>query len=288
MVADVPAQVPSLFADQDDTPELVEQTPSVPTESAVVPASATDERPASESPDLSTLDGIRKEAERNEALKNFLEKQRLDTENTVRQRLQNEWKREQGSVERANAYHQSLIDRLNEGEDIETLKRETPNFVKANEEWTRSEVLRSLAEQAITLAAPDEAEALKSLLDEAKDVESVTRVTGSVLNAITNKVKRETLDGLDFEELNKHPRFTDWMTSQVKARLEEEMSAQKTQESIRQNPPAIPTGGASEGGINASEFANMPEREQNRLLETLTEEQVNALLVQSYELARGG
>lgn len=269
MVSDAPAQAAQVAA-QDD-PVASDQAPPSVSLAPVLPASTPDAQPASESvtPDYSSFDGIRKATETNKALRDYLERQRLDTANAERQRLQNEMRREQGSAERANAYHRDLIDRLNNGEDPQTIARDTPLFVKANQEWATVEVLRALGQQAIELATPDEQSALRSLLDEADSGEAVTKVTGHILDVLAKRTERQTREALTPETLyESDPRFKEWVDARAQQHaeheLEAEMTAQRTEQNARGVAPSTPTGSPPASTSDEVErIIEMPEADRN-------------------------
>lgn len=99
--------------------------------------------------DLSTDDGIRAAAEANPTLRGYFQKLQADAANAARQQREAEIRREQGTVERVQQYHQRLIGELQKDDaDLDALARETPFFVKANEELVRAELLRAMLEQA--------------------------------------------------------------------------------------------------------------------------------------------
>jgi len=238
--------------------------------------------------DLSSFDSVREAAEKAAALKEYLEKVKLDTANAERQRIQSEMRREQGSVDRAQAYHQMLIDRLMKGEDPESLKKEIPLYVAANLGWAQAQVLKELAGQAIDLVPPEKKAEYQEDLDNADTPEAIQRIGSRVLQAMIDGNTANVLGNLDFNNLQEHPRFGEWLTSQVKARMEEEMKAQEMQSKSRPQAPAVPSGTASTGGISAEQFVSMDKAAQDKYLSNLTDEQEDALMTALYEAARGG
>lgn len=284
-------QTRNLFSDlEDELPEdqAVDETPVPSEEVQPVPEPEPDAVPETPTFDLSSVDSVREAAEKAEALKNYLEKVKLDTANAERQRIQNEMRREQGTAERAQAYHQWLIDQLENGVDPEALKKDIPMYVAANAGWAQSQVLTQLAQQAIEMAAPEAKSALQALLDKADSPEAVTEATGHILNAVVTKSNSDMLANLDFNSLKEHPKFSDWLLSQVKERMEVEESAKKTASSVRSNAPKVPSGAAVDGGPNVEQYLAMDEAARNKYLNNLTEEQEDALLTALYESARGG
>jgi NADH dehydrogenase/NADH:ubiquinone oxidoreductase subunit G len=281
----------NLFDDLEDELPMDQVAEAPVPEEEVQPVPDADSAPVPETStafDLSSADSVREAAEKAEALKNYLEKVKLDTANAERQRIQNEMRREQGSVERAQAYHQWLIDQIENGADPEELKKQTPLYVTANAGWAQAQVLRELAGQAIEMASPEVKATLQQSLDDADSPEAVQRIASRVIQAVVDKNSADVLSNLDFNNLQEHPRFSEWLTSQVKARMEEEMKAQETQSKSRPQAPAVPSGTASTGGISAEQFVSMDKAAQDKYLSNLTEEQEDALMTALYEAARGG
>lgn len=262
-MADAPAQARPGTEDQ-VTGLAADQLSAVPAfEAAPVPEAAT---PASEPVtfDYSTVEGIRAATEGNPALRNYLEKQRLDTANAERQRLQREWDQSEGSIERAQQTVKSIVDRLDMGEDPDTISRELPHYVTANANVARAEVLRSLVEQAIANASPETQSLLLADLEEAGNSPAgIEKVTARALTALTEKVKTDTLTGLTEEDLGAHPTVKDYIARKVAEELEIEMTAQRTEARIRSGAPATPTGvaPATDGDLVES-IVNMPEAER--------------------------
>ena len=277
-------QAYSLFSDQSESTEADQD--SVPATETSAIAEAVESVP--QNYDLNSVDGIRAAAEQSDAMKNYLEKMRLDTVNAERQRIQNEMRREQGSVDKANAYHQYLVNQLNDGADIEELRKQTPLYVAANEGWLRTGMYQTLAEEAIAMADEDQREFMRGVLSKAMDANDVRVIATESLNALKQKTKREHLAELNPDTLLETPKFKEWLDDQVSKRIAEEASAQKTQSTRRVNAPNIPIGSAPSVGINPVEFANMSTRDQERTLSSLTPQQEDALMTSMYEAARKG
>ena len=233
----------NLFSDlEEELPEdQVAEAPVPEEEVQPVPEPVQETVPDTSTFDLSSVDSVREAAEKAEALKNYLEKVKLDAANAERQRVQNEMRREQGTAERAQAYHQWLIDQIESGADTEALKREIPLYVTANAGWAQAQVLTGLAQQAIEIASPEVKPLLQGILNEADSPEAITKAAGHIVETIVNYSKNDALANLDFNMLKEHPKFGDWITQQVKDKMEEEMSAQKKQASVRQNAPKVPS-----------------------------------------------
>ena len=279
-------QVSSLFddqsesteADQDSVPAI--QTPAIVETQESVPATY----------DIETADGVLEAAEKSVAMKNYLEKVRLDTANAERQRISNEMRQQQGSIVRAQAYHEYIVNQLNNGADAEELAKQTPLYVAANESWMRAELNRMLVEEAIASADEDQRDSMKIDLESATSANDMRALASKSLIAMRQKAQRDHLSELDPDVLAEHPRFKDWFQDQVAKRMDEELNAQKTQSasSRRVNTPNIPVGSAPSAGINPVEFSQMSPRDQERMLSNLTPQQEDALMTSMYEAARKG
>ena len=105
---DVMDQRRGLFDDLEDelTQDQAAEAPVPEVEESPVPEAEPESVPSTPTFDLSSVDSVRDAAEKAEALKNYLEKVKLDAANAERQRVQNEMRREQGTTERAQQYHQ--------------------------------------------------------------------------------------------------------------------------------------------------------------------------------------
>lgn len=282
-----------LFDDLED--ELIEDQSAV--ESAPVPSDEfessvpeTESAPVPEtspSLDINTPEGVAKAAEQSEALRNYLEKVRLDTANIERQRFQKQMQQEQGAADRAAAYHQSIIDRLMAGEDPNVIKKEIPLYVMANEGWVRANFVKEYIENSMATVSEENRRHLEELASEVNSPESFQRFAERAFRYAVEDSNSKYLADLDFDNLKEHPRFGEWLTSQVKAKMEEEMSAQKTQASARPNAPKVPSGAAVAGDINIEQYLSMDEPSRQRYLTNLTEEQEDALMTALYESARG-
>lgn len=277
MVSDAPAQV-TLPADQ-EAPSAAAQVVALPLPASVAdgaPAPVIETPPASEpvttEPDYSTAEGIRKAAEANEALRNYLERERLNAENTARQRVEAEMRRNQGSNERAQQYQEDLLRRIQAGEDPAELAKQTPLYVKANEDYARAEVLKALTQQAIDLASPDEQSALRALLDEAGSADAVTKITASTLDALAKRIERQAREALTLDTLPKDSRLYQEIQEYIRREAETEMNAREVERNAVTPGPRTPTGGSADQ-MTKERLNNMTSGERLAYLATLTDEQ---------------
>ena len=182
--------------------------------------------------DLTTDAGIRAAAEANPTLRGYFEKLQADAANAARQRRDSELRREQGTIERANAYHRQVIDALAAGTDPEEIARQTPFFVKANHDFARIELSRNLLDHAQTMLEPGEAAALKAMAEALSpdDADGFTNVAQAAINAVVAKGK-----AIAAAEAKADADRT-WQ-----ARLEAEVRAARVEQeaATRQNPPTV-------------------------------------------------
>lgn len=235
--------------------EVAEQTAPVITgaEEAVIeaPAGALDEtvEPASGDPeavaeapvtfDFSTDAGILAALEANPNLKGFLTKREADAANTARQRRDAELRRDQGANERAQQYHEWLVTELEKGTDPRELARQTPTWVKANEDFTRTELMKALLRQAgeFDETAKGLADTLEGSPDELTKVAQVT--LDSAVRRAREESRSSTLASLTFDALpDDHP-LRSYLRDQIAAGVKAELEAQAKEQVIAVNPPNV-------------------------------------------------
>lgn len=233
--------------------------------------------------DLSTIEGIRRASEANPMLKAWRE----EGFEAGRQRREAELRRDQGTVERAQAYHRSYVQRLAAGEDPEVLARETPLYVKANEDTARAELMRSLVQQAITLADEPGGAMLRTLAEEIEGKpEELQRVAQATLETALARARQEAIDNLDPETLPKDHKLRRWLDDQKQHEVETELNAREIAAKQPVNAPRTPSGTPSADGlITAEEFVGMTKSSQEKYIDSLSQEQVETLLAKVYESA---
>ncbi len=232
---------------------------------------------AAETPqfDFSTIDGIRKAAESNPMLKAWRE----EGFEAGRQRREAELRRDQGTVERAQAFTRSVASRIANGEDPEVIAKEVPLYVKANEDTTRADLMRALVEQAATLRSLGQ-----TLVG---SPEELTKVAQASLEAALSRARQLAIDELDPDTLPKDHKLRLWLDAQRDHEVETELNAREIAVKQPVNAPRTPSGApVADGLITAAEFTAMTKSQQERYLEPLTEEQVTTLLAKVYESAQ--
>jgi hypothetical protein len=242
MVSDAPEQIVSPLADQDASQSSEQATPALEAVGTPVPAPAADEAaPVAPAFDLSTDAGIRAAIEANPQLRGFFDKTRSDTENTVRQRLEAQMRREKGADALARQWQQQLAQKYGIELDPEDLAQ-GPLWISANEDSKRAEILRSLTTQAIEIATPEEQTALKALLEEADSADAVTKITAATLEALQGRIRRQALEELDPEALAEHPKFKEYIAAYKAREAEAELNAREIERTRLEAPPQTPTG----------------------------------------------
>lgn len=225
-----------------------EQPQAVPSQDATAPTTPTF--------DLSSFDGIKAAMETAPALRQFLEKQLLDRENTVRQRLQSEARRDLGSVERAMQYQQEVVQKIQSGVPIEEAFKDAPSFVRANADYWKGQVLRGVTEQAMSLASPEQKEILQSLLDSAiDDPDGITKVAEQTLQAVIQKVRSDALLNLTLEDapegsglvtVPQGSKLREELRALVQKEADMELKARQTEARAREvQSPSVPMGEAT-------------------------------------------
>lgn len=200
--------------------------------------------------DLSTPEGVRKAAEKFPAFKAVFS----DVENAATQRTMAKIRREQGSDETIRAYHQRLVDeiktRLDNGEDVTELGKDTPLFAKANREAVEAELYQRLYEQA-KAADPDAVAALDGFAEQdGLSAEHWKGLAQAAMNAVANGTKKSALsEWLDAESIDDIPQDSKRYKA-IRAYIEKELAVeQKARETEAISIPAgieTPSGAATE------------------------------------------
>ncbi len=266
MVSDAPAQAPST-TDQ-EVPDVAAQAmpasaPSASPVSSVETLLASE--PVTAAIDYSTVEGLRKATETNDALRNLLTKERLDAEKRGRDAYEKELRLQNGSAESVSKYHQTYIDRLNAGEDPAVLAKETPAFVQANAEWALVQTLTALVQPAFEGLSDEQKDILRADIEAApQDSAKMTAVAEKTLAALQARIVRTTRESLDPEaEYNENPKFKEWADARVAKELETELTAQRTEQAARPGAPAMPVGTTPDAsGDLVDNYMNMPEPER--------------------------
>lgn len=185
--------------------------------------------------DFGSDDGIRAAIEANPNLAGYLQRQQADAANTARQRRDAELRREQGTVENATAYHRWLAEQYQNGADLEQIGRQTPLYVKANQDTTRVEYARNFLQGAAD--AGDET--AKGLLETLTgDPEEAVRVAQIALNSMVTRARSEERAAAEAEIEAK------W---QAKYEADKAADTLEAQIATRSNPPNV--AGAAPGSL---------------------------------------
>ncbi len=222
--------------------------------------------------DLSTPEGVRAAADRFPALKAVF----ADHENTGKQRTLSELRREQGTNDRAQRYHEDLLGKIGVAGGITPeLAKETPLYVKANSDFARAEVLRGLIAQARTLdeeaVAPlaDLADALEGNADE------IQKVAQAALNAVANKSKglarSEVLDIEDLAQIPKDSKLGKALAAAVARETEAEVNAREVEARTKATTITTP-GGTSTEPMTRTRLDAMASEERLAFLMGLSDE----------------
>lgn len=266
MVSDAPAQERPTVVDQAPA-EVADQVAPVPAAEAT-PAPTPVERPASESYDLGSMDGIRQAVEVNDNLRNYIERERLNTANTERQRVTNEWRRE--ALERA----QSLQSRLKEQYGVEFSEEDAnglPLVLRSAEEYARTELNRAYVQSASEFFGLGESEGLTAALKAVEDdPKAANALVTELIQSIHAKGKTEALEALTPEELAEHPKFKDFITAKVAELQEAEMTANQIEANRLPQAPEVPSGAALPSAeATIQNIIDMPEAERMQYMADL-------------------
>ena len=187
--------------------------------------------------DLSTDDGIRSAIEANQTLAGYIARQQADAANTARQRRDAEIRREQGTVEVAQAHTRWLAEQIANGADPDELGRQVPHYVKANADTIRAEYGKAILQQA----AERGDETVKQLLENLSgNPDDVVKVAQAAYDATIARARSEAIAET---EARLRAEFN------AKAEADQKAAALEQQLAGRTNPPNV-RGGA--GGLSTS------------------------------------
>lgn len=276
---DAPAQT---LSDEAQVDALVVAQPSAVPAATESPASSPEITAATASVpfDLNTPEGARKALEDNEHLRNLAARLKADAANEAKQRLENEYRRNQATTERVQQVAQDMYERLGvqlDDSDISTLR----SLTAANADAARLELMTHLAKQAQSmLQTPEEQAFLQDLIDRASgSPDEMEQVATRAIGAVTSVSKKQARDELSFDELVNDPRYKAQIDALVEQRLQEEARAQEVERQTagRDPVPELPAGVAGAPSITPERLAAMNPTERLGYFQSLTDEQRSAM-----------
>lgn len=207
--------------------------------------------------DLSTDDGIKAAAESNPRLKGYFEKLQADAANTARQRRDAELRREQGTAERAQQYHEWLVSELQKGTDPQELARQTPIWVSANEQHALSRVSKALLQRAGELGDETARELAESLEG---NTEELPRVAQATLDALVKRAKSDAVEAISLDTLpaSLKTQVDRLVAEQVEAKVAAELAAHALEQQIAERPTAPDVRGTGPSSTSTQD----PDRER--------------------------
>jgi hypothetical protein len=221
---------------------------------------------------LESDEGILKVAEQFPNLRGLLEKQRKDGENIGRQRREAELRRDQGSVERAQAYHEYLIKQIEEtGYVPQDLIKQTPLMVKANEDYIKTEMSKAWVEATLGHFGESEAGVIRSILDQMENnPDGMVDLASKTWEAASSSVKRQMLSSLTLNDVPKEAPIYQEINERVRKEIETETNARNLQSNRRESTPNTPSGVIA-GGMSAEEIVNMSDSDRTRWMSKLSD-----------------
>ncbi len=211
-----------------------------------------------------TPESIRAAAEKNPALKKVL----ADFENTGAQKALSRVRREQGSNETVQAYHQRLVEdiarRVANGEELGDLGKDTPLFAKANREAVASEMFKSLFTQAKEFD-PDSVAALESVVDQDElTAENWMALAQASINAVVKSTQKGAINewlNAEDEEFPSDSKRYKALEERLRKQMESELNARQVEgKVIADQAPPIPTGKSTETVTRTSLEAMNPDQ----------------------------
>lgn len=208
------------------------------------------ERTVASLPDLSTPEAVR------EFLKQYPASQAVlaDERNAEKQRVLNDQRREQGTQESIQRYHERLVNetrrRLEEGESLDDLVKEAPVFYTAATERNRIDLAKSLIAVAKNVD-PEAVEALEAMASATEDMtaDKWMGLAQAATNIVEGKAKTtgrsELLNTEDIDALPDSP-LKRAIQAKAAKDAEIELNAREIEANRVTAPPSTPNGASSE------------------------------------------
>jgi hypothetical protein len=176
-------------------------------------------------------------------------------------------RREQGSNDRAQAYHTWLTEQIDSGKSAEEIAKQTPTFVKANEEFVTAQLGSAWAKATLDHFDVQDREVLNTVIDgyvESGNVEDMNALAGKLWEAAKSKVEQSAV--LNIESVEDVPKDSKLYASMRKWHEEElgkEIAAREAEaRGTTENPPRTPQGSVPAG---SERYIDMPAREASAL-----------------------
>ena len=220
---------------------------------------------------LTSDDGIAKLAERFPTLRGRLEAERKNGENTARQRLENEWRREQGSVRHAAQVQEMWANKYGielDEEDSQGL----PLLMRPVESYVRREIGGQILGAALDHFSIEERQLLERMASEYDgDPDKFLGFASEAVQAVYEKGRRATLAGSlsdvpDGSPLRKE--IDAHIAERVKQELASELEAQQEeakQDFRQRNRPPSTQRGRTPAATNRNRYLSMSAQDIARL-----------------------
>ena len=262
------------MAEQDQTAVAeADQTPTGVEQPQAVNQSPEESVPAGEGAvpfDYSQIndDWIREAREKAPALKGMLERERLNGENTGRQKRDREIATERGSEDVARAWQEQVLAR--HGVELsEDVRRQAPLWVQANRTTERLNAAKSLIDKAATAFELGEQQNLSAYMETLVDSpDAMEELALQVVNAASERSSSKKLRDLTVDDIPKDSKFWTSFEEFKKSEFEKEAAAQAQEREAPPPPPRTPHGGASVqrtqsdyANLTPSQIASLPEEE---------------------------
>ena len=211
---------------------------------------------------------IREAREKAPALKGMLERERLNGENTGRQRRDREISTERGSEQVARAWEERVLAQYGVTLD-ETDRRQAPLWVQANRTTERVNAAKSLIDKASSAFELGEQQNLTAFVDTlVESPEALEELALQVVNAASERLSSKKLRDLTIDDIPKDSAFYASFEAFKKAEFEKEAAAQLQEREAPPPPPRTPSGGASAqrtqsdyANLSPTAIASLPEEE---------------------------
>lgn len=221
--------------------------PTEPAAQGTDEAVVADSGAASDALDLDTEAGLAAALERSALLRGRLEKAQNDGFQNGRQNRDAELRRDEGTAERAQAYHEWLTSQVEAGYDPAEIAKQTPLFVKANQDTTRSELGKAWVEASLGHFGEQEQEVIRGVMDTLTDPTMIGDLASKTWEAAASKVRQAAVANLSLDQIPKTSTLHTEIQALVDAKLTAELAAREI-EATRQ-PTAPRANGSAPGSV---------------------------------------
>lgn len=197
-------------------------------------------------------------------IKDLLEEQRLNGENTGRQRYESEMRRQAVSDEAIGFYAKNVAMEMGVDADDERVKRFVQAFKDPITQQSQVSAARGLIESAKGLLSDEGKQGIDLALEAAGDnLETLHSIGAQLWTGFGDRVKNDTLSTLSLDEVPEGSKLHKEIQSRVEKELEAELKARNIVATRIDPGPRAGSGGGSSPGLTDEQIESMSAAEIN-------------------------